>query len=564
MYTSKWKLIWSFISAQRLLVSMALLAGIFYNLFTIMIPISIGKFYEFAFGFSSHRLKAFSFIPYMDAADHTAFLLLFFCLVGLRFIFEYGNRYAIALVGEQFAKSFRERLFEAQLQIAMPVYDEKGIGKYLLRFSGDLKSIQNYIKNGVLRFVQDVLLLVIVFAVIAYMNMMLAVIIVGFIGLASLLLWWINKLLYKQSLERRDRRSGMLSFVSTRLRAIASLKIFNKYTPENKRYRKRSEKLYRIGKKYAGTVALMQASIPAITYGLLGSIMVYVLKSPADENRIGGGSLLVVILLILGILPVLRRTLRVSITWKLGSISLKKLIAIFELPKENELPFESLDMGNRTIYFEDVQYSYAGSTKPVFENINMEIPPKTTTHIYGPTGSGKSTFVKLLLKTIAPQKGNVLVDGVMYNKLSEKTIRKNMAVVSNDYPLYGKDVYEAIVYSRNTERKKRAAKLLAHLQRHEQIKDHLNLHDRIGDLGSNLNSGQQKLLQYCRALLTDKPILIVEEPIEYLSPKTGRLILELLSDSQHNKTIIILTQASEFSITFDKKYSLQSNLTIAT
>jgi len=231
---------------------------------------------------------------------------------------------------------------------------------------------------------------------------------------------------------------------------------------------------------------------------------------------------------------------------------------------ENELPFESLDMGNRTIYLEDVQYSYAGSTKPVFENINMEIPPKTTTHIYGPTGSGKSTFVKLLLKTIAPQKGNVLVDGVMYSKLSEKTIRKNMAVVSNDYPLYGKNVYEAIVYSRNTERKKRAAKLLAYLQRHEQIKDHLNLHDRIGDLGSNLNSGQQKLLQYCRALLTEKPILIVEEPIEYLSPKTARLILDLLSDLQHKKTIIILTQASEFSITFDKKYSLHSHLTIAT
>lgn len=558
MHLSKWKLIRDFISSQRLLVALTLLAGFCYNVFTILIPISIGKFYEFAFDFSSHRLKAFGFIPYMDATDHTTFLLLFFGLVALRFIFEYANRYGIALVGERFSKSFRERLFAAQLNIAMPVYDEKGIGKYLLRFSGDLKSIQNYIKNGMLRFAQDVLLLTIVFAVIAFMDAMLAVLIMGFIALASLLLWWVNKILYDQSLESRDRKSGMLSFVSTRLRAIASLKVFNKHTPENKRYRKRSEKLYQIGKKYAGTVALMQASIPAMTYGLLGGIMAYVLKTPSYQNTIGGGSLLVIILLIISILPVLRRTLRVSITWKLGSISLQKLIRIFELSRENELPFEELDFGNSTIKLENVQFCFNRSTRPVFRDINLEIPPKTVTLFYGPSGCGKSTLIKLLLKIITAEKGNLLVDGVPYTKLSEKTIRKNMAVVSKDYPLYGKDVYEALVYSRNTKRKRKATKLLKYLQQHENSKDRLHIHDRIGDLGTNLNSGQNKLLQYCRALLTEKPILIIEEPFDCLSPKTAKLVLDLLSDLENDRTVILFSQLEETNFEPQQTFELGS------
>ena len=81
MATTKWKLIKNVAKAHRPLLVLTLLAGFAYNLVMILIPISFGKFYEFAFGFSSHRLKAFGFIPYMDAADPQAFLILFFSLV---------------------------------------------------------------------------------------------------------------------------------------------------------------------------------------------------------------------------------------------------------------------------------------------------------------------------------------------------------------------------------------------------------------------------------------------------------------------------------------------------
>lgn len=561
--TTKWGLIGDFINSHRIWLAITLLTGFAYNVFTILIPISIGKFYEFAFGFSSHRLKAFGSIPYMDATDPTGFFILFFSLVGLRFVFEYANRYGIAWVGERFAKSLREHLFEAQLQITMPVYDTKGIGKYLLRFSGDLKSIQNYVKNGILRFVQDFALLGIVFLVIAQMDITLAGLMLGFILMSTLILGLLNKVLYRQSLEKRNRKSGILSFINTRLRAVASLKAFNKYTPENKRFRKRSEQLYSIGKKYAGTVALLQAGIPAMTYGLLGTIMVYVLSRPTYENAIGGGSLLVIILLILAVLPVLRRTLRVSIVWKLGNISFEKLIRIFEMPKENDLPFEKLSFKDAVIKFENVHFCYDGTEKSVFDKLNLDINPNTSTLIYGPSGCGKSTLIKLLLKTDSQHTGKLSVDGISYTSLSEKTIRKNIAVISNDYPLYGKDVYEALVYSRNTERKKKAKALLAYLQQHEKPKDQLQLSDRIGDLGGNLNLGQTKLLQYCRALLTNKPILVIEEPFEYLNPKTAQLIADELTTLQSDTTLIIFSQSVEQILNPDKTFCLGSELNVS-
>ncbi|MGB5820171.1 MAG: ABC transporter ATP-binding protein [Saonia sp.] len=557
MLSSKWNIIGSFARRNVKLVSVAFLMGLCYNVLTIMIPISIGKFYELSFGFSSHRLAAFKFIPFMDAPDFKSFLAFFFSLVLLRLLFEYLNRYGISLVGERFSKELRELLFSNQLQVAMGVYDSKGIGKYLLRYSGDLKSIQNYMKNGLIRFYQDVFLLLIVVIAIAYFDFNLALIIASCILLSALLLWFINKALYNVSLEQRNSRSGMLSFVNTRLRGILALKAFNKYQPEEKRYQKRSDNLYDIGKRYAKVVSLLQAIIPAITYGMLGVIMFYVFISAKDTDRtLGGSSLLVLILLIISILPVLRRSLRVGIVWKLGDISFTKLIAIFNLPKENQLPFENVTLGKEEIVFKDVSYGYPDAPESVFNHFGLSIASQSTTLLLGSSGSGKSTFIRLLLKLMSPSKGSISFGCHPCSELSEKTIRKHIAIVSKDFSLYGKNVYEAIVYNRKEQNKEKATTLLAKLQQFEDKQHRLNLESKIGELGCNLTSGQQKILMYCRALLTQKPILILEEPLKELNSRTRQLLLQLLKDHRNQKTLILLDDHKVAGFTIDKVHYL--------
>ncbi|MEW7292148.1 ABC transporter transmembrane domain-containing protein [Aquimarina sp. 2304DJ70-9] len=541
MSYTKWNIISTFAISNVTLVVLTFLTGLFYNVLTILIPISIGKFYELSFGFSSHRLAAFKFIPFMDAPDFNSFLVFFFSLVTLRLLFEYLNRFGIGLVGERFSKTLREQLFANQLQIAIGIYDNKGIGKYLLRYSGDLKSIQNYMKNGLIRFSQDVVLLCIVVIAIGYFDTYLGIIIGGCILVSSVILWGINKALYKISLERRNKRSGMLSFVNTRLRGIMALKAFNKYQPEEKRYQKRSDDLYDIGKRYSKIVALLQAIIPAITYSMLGIIMFYVFSSAQSINTsLQGSSLLVLILLIISILPVLRRSLRVSIVWKLGDISFSKLIDIFCLPKENQLPFEQLLLNQEEIVFKDVCFKYPNTTKPVFKHIGLSISPQSTTLFQGTSGSGKSTFIRLLLKLMSPTNGYIAFGNYPCHELSEKTIRKSIAVVSKDFPLYGRNVYEAIVYNRKTKNRERAELLLEHLQQHEDVQNQLQLDSKIGDMACNLTSGQQKILMYCRALLTKKPILILEEPLKELNIKTQKLLLQLLKNITDQKTLILL------------------------
>jgi len=557
---TKWQLIFNFIKRNRLLVSITFLSGLCYNILTLLIPISLGRFYEFNFGFSSHRLKLLDALPFINAESFTTFLLFFISLVFGRFIFEYINKYYILIIGEKFAKTLREQLFEHQLQISTSVYDQKGIGKYLLRYSGDLKSIQNYVTRGIFRFLQDLFLIVFLLITIAYIDINLGSIAAISIGFSIIILFFVNNILYSISVNRRDQRAAMLTFINTRLRAMISIKVFNKYTPEEKRYNKRSDKLYAVGKKYQRTVSLIQSIIPMLTYLMLALLMWYVFYLKTSKDHLFNESaLLILILLIISFLPILRRTLRVSIVWKLGDISFEKLLNIFSLEAENNLSFEEINLSIEKIHFDDVCFKYPNSENMVFNKLNFSILPKSMTLITGGSGSGKNTLVNLLLKIYQPTAGKINYGKYNYNELAEKTIRKNIAVISDTFPLFGRTVYEAIVYSRNPKREHKASNLLKDLQQFEDENNRLELHDAIGDLGNILTKGQKKILLYCRALLTNKSWLIINQPFKDLNLKTVAHLISILNSLTDTKTLIIIDNNIPEGLHTDYTYTIKNN-----
>jgi len=560
---TKWQLIAEFIKNNKSLVTIAFASGLCYNIIMLLIPVSLGRFYEFNFGFSSQRLKLLESMPFINTESFNEFLVFFIGLVLIRFIFEFINRYVISIIGERFAKNLREQLFEHQLHINTQIYDQKGIGKYLLRYSGDLKSIQNYMTNGLFRFSQDLILILILVVTISYINFNFGFIVAISIGISIFLLFFINNILYRISVSRRNQRSAMLTFVNTRLRAILTIKAFNKYTPEKNKYNKRSQNLYTVGKKYQLTVSSIQSIIPAITYLMLAFLMWYVYFLKTNEGTVFNQSaLLILILLIISFLPILRRSLRVSIVWKLGNISFEKLLNIFYLEAENRISYKKINLSEKEINLKNVTFKYPNSKGKVFEKLNFTLIPNKLTLIKGSSGTGKNTFIKLLLKIYIPTNGKLSFGNHNSDQLSEKTIRKNITVISNEFSLYGRTVYEAISYSRSKEKEIRVSKILKDLQQFEIESNKLELRDAIGDLGNKLTNGQKKLLMYCRALLTNKPILIINKPFEGLSSETIVHLQTVLNKLKETKTVVVLDNQTPKGLHYDAIYSIKNNTII--
>ncbi len=564
MVTKK-DILFDYFKSNKLTTAITVVVSLLSNVFSIVIPVSIGKFYNLVFGLNAQRSKMLDFLPsvFWDTVPH--FLTFFIVLVMLKVIFDFAQRYQVAGMGEKLLMDIRKMLFKAQLDIPMPVYDEKGIGKYLLRHSGDLKSVQNYMAKGIVGFAVDVILLCLVLLTLALLDKDLLIILLISLPFIGVTIIFLNRLLHSKSLTQRNYKSGLLSFVNITLRSILSIKAFNRTVPEMNRYEKRSERVYRASMKYHAIRSVVMAVAPGLFYTILFSILCYVYyQQQSGLPSLDAGALLTAILLLITSMPVFRRLLRVSTFWELGHISFDKLIKVLHLAENDEAFSSELKLVEGRIVFSGVSFQYPGSVKSVLL-IDQVIHPGQTTLIQGSAGVGKTTMIKLLTGLYLPGTGKITIDRQDLSTVTRKSIRKAMAVVSENWPLLGKTVFQAISYSRKAEKRRLAEDMLDAVQLHLPENLKLSLDSRIGDLGAGLSKGQRKLLAYARALLTDKPVLIIDSPFHGLDRATQRQIADLINGLRGKKTVIVFDQFDqERLLDFDRFISMKEPVEFST
>lgn len=532
--------VWTFLKGQTRLLVMALVLGLLANLLTILIPIAIGRAYELLFEFSSHRLAYFEFVPegWWDSGDQ--FLIFFLVVVVARTLLVFAQRFSVGVLGERFSKSIREKLFAHQLLAKYPIYEEKGTDKYLLRYSGDMRSAQRYLTQGIVRFINDLILLILGFTILFWIDIHITIYVLTGIVVVLVVMYFFNNKLYVVSKAQRDKRSGLLGFVNQRLTSLISLKAFNKAPVEEKKFKKRSAELYRLGIRYQLVYNAIMAVIPGLLFLVLGGILFLAFRQMESDSAISGSVLLGYILLFITMQPILRRTLRVGTIWKMGGISLDKLGNILSQPIENIEGNKKIELSEGTVIIDQLTFTYPSTSTPILDQFSLEAKRGEVNNVVMGNGQGATTLIKLLTKLYPVSKGTICIDGQNIQKYSARQLRRNIAVVSDALPLYGNTVFEAISYSRKEEKRAPAARMLNMLQRGFDQEQVLHLDDKIGAQGKRLSESQIRILKYARAFLTDKPIIIFEKPFLFLSTGTRHTIAKQLKDIVADKTIIVL------------------------
>ncbi len=531
-------LLLDFLRGHRLLIGLMLLTGLLNSFVILLLPISLGKYYQLVFGSQSNRGRLLDYLGLPLTQNVTDFFVFFGTLIVLRGVFTFLEQYLTGLSGEHFAKALRERLFSHQLAVLLTVHQRKPVGKYLLRYGGDLKSIRNYLTKGLIGFVRDVLFTSITFALLALIQPQLTLIILGCLPVLFGLILLSNRHLKGITQRRRDIRSGNVSFVSSRLTALLTVKVFNRERVETEKFAKRSEKLWLAGRRYQRWAGLIEAFLPVLLYALLLVVLYAIYRMKSGGGHVDGGILLTFILLLLTLFPVLKRILKVDVVWQAGNISFAKLVALLNTETETQLvqPTASLKPGEVT--FRNVTFSYQPQ-KPVFENLSFTAQPGSITQLMGAQGAGKSTVFKLLLKLHEPLCGSILLDGQDIASHSAKSVRKHVTLVSEEALLLGETVFEAVSYSRKPENREKAQAMLQKLRVTLQRGEVLRLDDPVGELGANLSAGQKKMLLLARALLTGKKVLLLDEPFSGLDTAARQHLVALINDLALTHTLLL-------------------------
>ena len=193
------------------------------------------------------------------------------------------------------------------------------------------------------------------------------------------------------------------------------------------------------------------------------------------------------------------------------------------------------------IKIEGVSKSY-GNGAPALSNLNLEIEEGEFVFVVGASGSGKSTFIKLLLKELNPTEGTIVVDNVNLSKLKSRgtaKYRRKVGVVFQDFRLLqDRDVYSNIAFAQRVigasprEIKKNVARVLSLV----------GLSEKYRSNPSELSGGEQQRVALARALVNRPDILLADEPTGNLDPKTSEEIMALMEQiNDRGTTVLVVT-----------------------
>jgi ATP-binding cassette, subfamily B, bacterial len=193
------------------------------------------------------------------------------------------------------------------------------------------------------------------------------------------------------------------------------------------------------------------------------------------------------------------------------------------------------------IAFEDVTFRYKTAETPIYDHFSLRIAPGERLALVGPTGSGKSTFVKLVQRLYDLQGGRVVIDGQDIAKVSQGTLRRSIAVVPQDPALFHRTIAENIAYARPdatldevmlAARRARAHDFIARLP--------LGYETLVGERGVKLSGGERQRVAIARAFLADAPILVLDEATSSLDVETERDVQAATEDLMRGRTTIVI------------------------
>ncbi|RCJ32931.1 ABC transporter ATP-binding protein [Nostoc minutum NIES-26] len=192
------------------------------------------------------------------------------------------------------------------------------------------------------------------------------------------------------------------------------------------------------------------------------------------------------------------------------------------------------------IEFRRVNFSYSAGKK-VFDNLSITIQPGQRVGLVGFSGSGKSTFVNLILRQFDPQSGQILIDGVDIRDMTQDALHAQISLIPQDPSLFHRTLLENIRYGRLEATDEEAIEAARQAYAHDfivQIKEGYD--SLVGERGVKLSGGQRQRIAIARVILKDAPILILDEATSSLDSITEKAIQDTLDLAMNGKTVIVV------------------------
>ena len=454
----------------------------------------------------------------------------------------YFARINIIRVGEEVAGELQKKIATNILKSDVQTLENRHSGKYISNVMFDTHHVQQLVSTGVLNLMKDSFSVIALVSLMFYQNWKLALFAILMMPLAGGLAKSLGKRIGKATSKAGESSGNLASFLSEIFKGSKMIRIYQKENEESIRAQKVIDDLVEKNIKI-GSVMIRATPIMEILTGFMIAGFIIFSGKLIASGEIGVNNFFSFLAAMMLAYQPIRSLATINMAAYQGAAAFKRISQIIdkkiEIKEDHNNP--NLVLKNSDIIFKKVSFNYSNTKEKAINNVSLEIKGNTMAAFVGHSGAGKSTIINLLPRFYDPQIGSIEIDGQDIKKVSLKSLRKNLSLVSQDVILFDDTIKNNIAYARENaseEDIKNACKFAAAEEFINKLPQ--GYETLIGENGIRLSGGQKQRISIARAILKESPIILLDEATSSLDAESEEIVQNAILNLTKNKTTLVI------------------------
>lgn len=469
-------------------------------------------------------------------------------------IASYTQIVSLQFMSHRIIEKLRKDVFHNVVNLHYGFFVQNKTGSLITRITTDTYYLSGAMANTYTALIKDSLTLLVLIGNMFYQNWKLACLSIIVFPLAIIPVRVLGKKIRNVTKNLQHQVGNLASILEEIFKGIKNVKSFNAENFEIKRINKeisfarelnfKQEKITARSRPFTETLGSMAAGLAIFGGG------VFVI----NDNMTAGELMSFLVSLMLAYAP-LKNLINVNVTLQSGLGAASRIFEFIDMKNDISGGAKSLNRFEK-IEFEKVKFQYPNSQKVILNDISFTIQRNKKVALVGPSGSGKSSLMALMIRLFDNQEGSILINNNNIKNLKLTNLRKLFSLVTQDTVLFDGSIYENIKYNSNSSKK-----IIENSIKLSCVKDFVSdlpekLETNIGENGVKLSGGQRQRIAIARALAQQNQVILFDEPTSNLDLKTEATLFQNLSNLK-NITLIVIAHRLSTIKDFDEIYFIE-------